>query len=206
MKKWIIAVIIGVLMPIPINMLVQYLASLQAGPNNVLVGYALSALMFLSYLFLGVFLAQLEKLRTVGTERRVHWPEFALGAVLLILSIAMKLEQATGLVVTTIDFIRNSAILTTIVQFNDGLYLWVVLAGFFLTDAFERVPAQTAALAISPRVKKVKPKKGAKTKVAEPVEIQPSVIQPTEAKLGVQIQPGVIEPTVVQPEDVKPVT
>jgi len=221
MKKWAIAVILGVLMPYPINLLAQYLAQLQAGSGNVWYGYALSALMFFSYLFLGVYLARLNSLRTAGTARRVRWAELALGVVLLLMSLVMKLEQATGLVTANIDFIRNSAVLTAIVRFNDGLYLWVVLAGFFLADAFERVPAQSEARVETPRVKKVKTKK-AKAKAAEPAEAQPSAIAsaqaapegqtqpsavaPTQAVPEVQIQPGVVAPTEAAPVEANPGT
>lgn len=177
MKKWIVAVIIGVLAPFPINLLAQYLA--QAGSGNIWYGYALSALIFLCYFFLGAFLAGLERLRTAGAGRRVLWPEFALGAVLLLMSLAMKLEQATGLVTANIDFVGNNAVLTQIVRFDDGLYLWVVLAGFLLTDAFQKVPAQAEGA----RVKVVKAEKAkgdseiaqpaAEAAQAEPEEPQP---------------------------------
>jgi hypothetical protein len=144
MRKWIIAVIIGVLLPYPISLLLRYLAQLQADTGNILYGYAASALIFLSYFLLGVFLAALQRLRTTGTERRVLWPEFVLGLLLLLLTAVWKLEQATGLV-SAIGFVAASGILTQIVTFNDTLYLWVVMAGYFMTDAFRRVPAEGAA-------------------------------------------------------------
>lgn len=201
MKKRIIAVILGVLAPYPINLLAQYLTQ-QAGSGNVWDGYALSTLMFFSYFFLGVYLARLNALRAVGTVRRVRWPELLLGVVLFLVSLAMKLEQATGLVTANIDFIRNSDVLTAIVSFNDGLYLWVVLAGFFLADAFEKAQVSEAAQAVSPRVKKVKAKK-AKTKGAEPVETQPSAIQSTQAApaeaMSVAPQPSVNQPAQAAP-------
>jgi hypothetical protein len=208
MKKWAIAVIFGVLMPYPINLLAQYLAQ-QSGSGNVWYGYALSALMFLSYFFLGVFLGKLASLRTAGTVRRVRWGELALGVVLFLVSLAMKLEQATGLVTANIEFIRNNAVMTPILQsillFNDGLYLWVVLAGFFLADAFERVPAQSEARVETPRVKKVKTKKAkAKASEAQPSATESSQAAPAEAKPA-EIQPVVNQSAQTAPIEARPV-
>ncbi len=219
MKKWAVAVIFGVLMPYPINLLAQYLAQ-QSGSGNVWYGYALSALIFFSYFFLGVFLGKLASLRTSGTARRVRLGEFALGLLLFLVSLAMKLEQATGLVTANIEFIRNSPVLTAILQsilrFNDGLYLWVVLAGFFLADAFERVPAQSEARVETPRVKKEKtPRvkkektkkvkaKAAKPAEAEPIATESSQAAPAEAKPA-EIQPVVNQPAQITPMEARPV-
>jgi hypothetical protein len=209
MKKWIVAVVIGVLAPFPINLLAQYLAQMQASTGNIWYGYALNALMFLTYFFLGVYLAGLGRLRTTGTVRRVRWAELALGVVLLIISLVMKLEQATGLVVANIDFIKNNVVLTQIVQFNDGLYLWVVLAGFFMTDAFQKVPVQNTASQVenaavqaeSARVKRVKKKKAkAKGQSAktQPAAAETAQIKPPEA------QPSASEAAQVKPEETQP--
>lgn len=144
MRKWTIAVIIGVLMPIPISLLMQYLAQLQADTGNIWYGYAQSALIFLSYFFLGVFLAALQRLQSTGTERRFRWPEFVLGLILLLLTAMWALEQATG-ILSAIPFIAASKILTEFVTFTGGLYLWVVMAGYFMTDAFAKDTAQSTA-------------------------------------------------------------
>jgi len=143
MRSWIIAVIVGLVTLLLLNLLILYIASLEAGADSVWIGYALSALIFLAYFLLGVFLALLGNLRATGAAFRVRWAEFALGAFLLLVSIAIKLEQAAGLI-SAIGSVGNNAVLTAIVAFDYGLYLWVVLAGFFLKDAFARVPAAAA--------------------------------------------------------------
>lgn len=189
--KWMIAVIVGVLLVYPINLLIQYIARLQAGSDNIWYGYALSALMFVFYFLPGMFLASLQNLRATGTGWRFRWPEFALGIFLLIMSAAMKLEEATGLV-TAVEFIRSSAILMQIVTFSDGLYLWVVLAGFFMMDAFERVSeesiARAAALraeAAEARIARKNARKSARKaseKAAEPVAAQPEAQPAAETR------------------------
>ena len=144
MRKWIIAAIIGVLLLFPIILLLQYLAQLQAATGNIMYAYAQSALIFLAYFFLGVFLAVLQGLRFSGT-RRFRWPIFLLGVLLLLITVVWKLEQATGFV-STFGLVASSDIPTRFVTFNDGgLYLWVVLAGYFMTVAFEKVPSEGAA-------------------------------------------------------------
>lgn len=144
MRKWIIAAIIGVLLLFPIILLLQYLAQLQAATGNIMYAYAQSALIFLAYFFLGVFLAVLQGLRFSGT-RRFRWPIFVLGVLLLLITVVWKLEQATGFV-STFGLVASSDIPTRFVTFNDGgLYLWVVLAGYFMTVAFEKIPSEGAA-------------------------------------------------------------
>jgi hypothetical protein len=184
--KWGIAAVVGVLLAYPVNLLMQCVAQLAVGSDSIWVlGWGLVRAERADVHFLspaGHVLASLQNLRASGAGRRFWWPEFALGMFLFVMSVVMKLEQATGLVAAA-GFVRSSEILTQIVTFDDSLHLWVVLAGFFMTHAFERVSEESMARAAALRAqaaqariaRKNAPKNGRKTsaKSAEPTASPP---------------------------------
>jgi len=153
-KKWIVTayILAGVLIPIPINMLARYFIYLESRTFIAWYRVAQLALTFFSYFFLGAYVALFKSLksRRMLGRWRIRWPEFALGAILFAMGFLMKLQLATG-AITMIDFIHNSDVLYTIFNFNDGLYTWVILAGFFMADAFEKIPLKEEARADGPQ-------------------------------------------------------
>jgi hypothetical protein len=170
----IVYVLIGLLMPIPINLLQNYLATLEKPIFTIPVATVESLLVYLAFLLLGVYAALLRNIWSIGTARvlRVRWPIFALGAVFFVLGTLMKLEQATGLI-TSMDFVRGSDLLMSFFRFNDGLYFWVVLAGFFLTDAFEKVPVTEEARVVGTSGETKQPEAAAPEQAAVSAETKP---------------------------------
>ena len=152
--KWVRAVyiLVGALIPIPLNLLAEYFNYMYSRTYQNRFIWALYALMFFFYFILGAYLVLFKNLKFIGTPGRwrVRWTEFALGAVLFMMGFVMKLERITHLI-TSIRLIYENDLLYKIFSFNDTLYTWAILAGFFMADAFKRVPIKEEAPGDGPR-------------------------------------------------------
>lgn len=143
--KWIKAIYIlaGVLLPIPLNLLVEYFNDLRSMTIHFHFTLALLILVHALYLILGAYIGLYNLVVSTGVKGRlrVRWPKFALGAGLLTLGLLLRLSYYGA---------PFASFLRAITSFNDRFFIWFVLAGFLMANAFERIPLKEEAAADGP--------------------------------------------------------
>ena len=143
--KWVKAAyfLAGVLLPIPLNLLVEYLNDLRSVMFDFHFTLALLILDHAVYLILGAYIGLFNIVESHGVKGRlrIRWPKFALGAGLLTLGLLLRLSYYGA---------PFASFLGAIISFNDRFFIWFVLAGFLMANAFERVPLKGEASADGP--------------------------------------------------------
>ncbi len=145
--KWVKAAyfLAGVLLPIPLNLLVEYLNDLRSMMFDFHFTLALLILVHAVYLILGAYIGLYNLVESHGVKGRlrIRWPKFAMGAGLITLGIFIRLSYYGGVAFTYKFALGNDL-------FNDRFFIWYVLAGFLMANAFERVPLKEEAAADGP--------------------------------------------------------
>lgn len=139
-KKWIVAVyiLVGVLLPVPIKYLVKLLQGVDMFAGNSLLDLLVIYSVYVIHLCIGAYIAFHNKLKTVGVKGlwRVRWPRLALGGALCVMG-----------------FFAHYPILHFLLALYpiDSFGIWAILGGYFLTDAFEKIPLKEEVQADGPQ-------------------------------------------------------
>jgi hypothetical protein len=159
-KKWAVTIyiLIGVLLPVPLIALTDYMKNMYSSSlySATMFGYyylfawGYFASVIAAYVISGVYIGLHKRIKTFGVKgkTRVKRGEFALGAGFLALEVLLKISYLSGAFGP--ELVYNSPFLRAILSFNDSFFIWSALAGFFMADAFEKVPAIAETRAVGP--------------------------------------------------------